>query len=106
MFGLSSGSTGKAPNRLDFLRAALRMPWLRFNPPALMNANKGVFGVNLGRMWGEIDRLRPWMEQIIALYGEGAVKPMVDRTFPFAEAAAAHHYIQDRRNQGKVLLVP
>jgi NADPH:quinone reductase-like Zn-dependent oxidoreductase len=30
----------------------------------------------------------------------------VDRTFPLAEAAAAHAYIQERRNFGKVLLVP
>ena len=25
-----------------------RTPWLQFNPLSLMNANKGVFGVNLG----------------------------------------------------------
>jgi NADPH:quinone reductase-like Zn-dependent oxidoreductase len=30
----------------------------------------------------------------------------VDRTFPFERAAEAHHYIQDRKNLGKVLLVP
>jgi hypothetical protein len=28
-------------------------PWLQFNPLSLMSANKGVFGVNLGHMWGE-----------------------------------------------------
>jgi NADPH:quinone reductase-like Zn-dependent oxidoreductase len=27
-------------------------------------------------------------------------------TFPFDEAAAAHHFIQDRKNIGKVLLTP
>jgi hypothetical protein len=28
--------------------------WLQFNPLYLMNANKGVFGVNLGHMWDQI----------------------------------------------------
>lgn len=106
MFGISSGTTGKDQNRLGFLKAVLQMPWLKFHPPGLMNANKGVFGVNLGRMWGEIDRLRPWMESIVGLWETGVVRPEVDRTFPFAEAAAAHHYLQDRKNQGKVLLCP
>ena len=38
------------------LSALATMPWFQFNPLSLMNANKGVFGVNLGHMWGEIDR--------------------------------------------------
>lgn len=106
MFGVSAGTTGKDQNRLGFLKAVLQMPWLKFHPPGLMNANKGVFGVNLGRMWNEVDRLRPWMESILALWEDGVVKPVVDQTFPFENAADAHHYIQDRKNQGKVLLTP
>lgn len=106
MFGLSAGTTGKEHSRLGFLRAVLQMPWLKFNPPALMNANKGVFGVNLGRMWHEVDRLRPWMEALVERWTRGVVAPVVDRTFRFHEAPAAHHYIQDRRNRGKVLLEP
>ncbi len=106
MFGVSAGTTGKDQNRLGFLKAVLQMPWLKFHPPALMNANKGVFGVNLGRMWNEVDRLRPWMQSILGLWTDGVVKPVVSETFPFEQAAAAHHYIQDRKNQGKVLLTP
>ncbi len=82
------------------------MPWFQFLPPALINANKGVFGVNIGHMWGESDRIRGWCDQLIELWKSGVVKPHVDRTFRFDEAAAAHHYIQDRKNLGKVLLVP
>ena len=36
----------------------------------------------------------------------GQIKPFVDRSFPFAEAPAAHHYLHDRKARGKVLLVP
>ena len=82
------------------------MPWLQFNPLSLINANKGVFGVNVGHMWGEGERLREWGNQIFDLWTQGVVKPKIARTFKFDEAPQAHHFIQDRRNIGKVLLVP
>ena len=81
-------------------------PWLQFNPLSLMNANKGVFGVNLGHMWDEIDRMTGWVDQLMNLSEQDAIKPKIARTFPFDQAAAAHHFIQDRKNIGKVLLIP
>lgn len=36
----------------------------------------------------------------------GELHVRVDRTFPLAEAAEAHRYIQGRNTKGKVLLVP
>jgi NADPH:quinone reductase-like Zn-dependent oxidoreductase len=30
----------------------------------------------------------------------GAIKPKIARTFPFDQATAAHHFIQDRKNLG------
>jgi NADPH:quinone reductase-like Zn-dependent oxidoreductase len=106
MFGLSAAATGKQRSWLGFAKAALSMPWLQFTPLALMNQNKAVFGVNLGHLWGEIDRITGWLEELLRLYGEGALKPVIAASFPFSEAAQAHHYIQDRKNLGKVLLVP
>ena len=81
------------------------IPWFQFNPLSLMNANKGVFGVNLGHMWGEIERMREW-EITLELWRQGVVKPRIAQSFQFDEAAKAHHFIHDRRNVGKVLLVP
>ena len=43
---------------------------------------------------------------LLEQYRAGEIGPVVDRTFRFDEAAQAHHYIQDRKNTGKVLLVP
>lgn len=106
MFGISSAATGKKPSKLSLLRTVAGMPWLQFNPVSLMNRNKGVFGVNLGHLWDEVDRVNGWLESLLELHGEGAVRPVVDATFPFERAAEAHHYIQDRKNFGKVLLVP
>ena len=71
-----------------------------------MSANKEVFGVNLGHVWNEIDRMRGWLDQLMGLWEMGAIKPKIARVFTFDEAAAAHHFIQDRKNIWKVLLTP
>jgi synaptic vesicle membrane protein VAT-1 len=106
MFGISSAATGKEPSMVSMLRTVASMPWFQFTPIALLNANKGVFGVNLGHLWGEVDRIRGWAGQLLQLWEKGVVRPQIARTFRFDDAAAAHHYIQDRKNTGKVLLVP
>jgi NADPH:quinone reductase-like Zn-dependent oxidoreductase len=105
-FGISAAATGKQRNLLGMFSLLAYTPWLAFNPLSLMNANKGAFGVNLGHMWGEVDRIRGWAGQLFDLWAQGAIKPVVARSFRFDEAAQAHHFIQDRRNIGKVLLVP
>ena len=106
MFGASTLAGSKQRNLFGMLSFVANTPWFQFNPLALMNANKGVFGVNLGHLWGEIDRIRQWADQLLALWTQGVVRPQIARSFRFEEAAEAHHFIQDRRNIGKVLLVP
>jgi hypothetical protein len=44
-----------------------RTPWFQFNPMSLIKANKGVFGVNVGHLWSETDRIRGWGEQLLDL---------------------------------------
>jgi NADPH:quinone reductase-like Zn-dependent oxidoreductase len=106
MFGISSAATGKERNVGSMLRTLASTPWFQFTPLALLNANKGVFGVNLGHLWGEVDRIRGWGEALLGLWKNGVIQSQIARTFRFDDAAAAHHYIQDRKNVGKVLLVP
>ena len=106
MFGISAAATSKTRNPLSMLSVLAKTPWLQFNPIALINANKGVFGVNLGHLWRELDRVREWGDRLLELWAQGVVKPKIARSFKFDEAAQAHHFIQDRRNIGKVLLVP
>ena len=104
-FGASSATASKG-GYLAMASMLANTPWVQFNPLSLMNANKGVFGVNLAHIWGDFDRVRPWMDQLMGLWESGAIKPKVARVFRFDEAAAAHHFIQDRKNIGKVLLAP
>jgi NADPH:quinone reductase-like Zn-dependent oxidoreductase len=46
------------------------------------------------------------LEAILARVISGELRPVVDRTFGFDEAGAAHAYLQDRKNFGKVVLLP
>jgi NADPH:quinone reductase-like Zn-dependent oxidoreductase len=104
MFGASSAAVGKRRSFLAIGKALLTMPW--FHPLPLIDANRGVFGTNMGHLWDVMDKLGADMDQITGLVSEGTFAPVVDRTFPFTEAAEAHRYIQDRKNFGKVLLTP
>ena len=106
MFGVSTAANAKQRDLLNIFKTLASTPWLLFTPVALLNANKGVFGVNLGRMWGEIDRMRGWMSELLDLWSKGVIQPQIDRVFSFDDAPLAHHYIQDRENLGKVLLKP
>ena len=101
-FGFSSAASGMTPNRLAAIPKLLTIPW--FHPVQLMNANKAVIGVNLGHLWDRIDMLRREMLTLLADAEAGRIAPVVGKTFPLTEAAAAHRYIQERRNVGKVLL--
>ncbi|MBW6493169.1 MAG: medium chain dehydrogenase/reductase family protein [Burkholderiaceae bacterium] len=106
MFGISSAATGKERSSISMLQTVASMPWFKFTPVALINHNKGVFGVNLGHLWNELERIRGWSDSLLELWDQGVVRPQIARTFRFEEAAAAHHYIQDRKNIGKALLAP
>lgn len=106
MFGMSAAATGTSKNILSVLKAVAAMPWLKFNPVSLMNENKSVFGVNMGHLWHEAPMVNRWMLALLDYYRAGDIKPHVDCSFSFSEAAKAHHYIQQRKNFGKVLLRP
>ena len=80
------------------------MRWPRFGALALMSHNRSVAGVDLGRMWGAEQIVRPQIEALLAYARDGRIRPRVDRAFPVADAAAAHRYIHQRRNIGKVVL--
>jgi synaptic vesicle membrane protein VAT-1 len=105
-FGMSAASTSDRPSKIDFLKAALGIPWLDSNPVALINANKGVLGVNMGHLWDESERVTGWLRDVLVLWEKGEVRPHVHAKVPFAEAAEAHRILHRRENIGKVLLVP
>ena len=104
MFGVSTASANGLRGKLKMIKAAVQMP--RFHPLGLLNKNRGVFGLNLGHMWHEPEKVAMWMKVILEGVNEGWVRPHVDKTFPFAQAGEAHSYMEARKNIGKVVLVP
>lgn len=104
VFGMSVASASGVAGKLKALKAIVSMP--RFNPISLMNSNKGVFGLNLGHMWGEPKKVAGWTAEVLRGVQQGWIRPHVDRSFTFDEVQDAHRYIEARKNIGKVVLVP
>ncbi len=46
------------------------------------------------------------LEEMMPLMAAGKLRPVVDRVFSLREAAAAHQYVAERRNFGKIVLEP
>jgi NADPH:quinone reductase-like Zn-dependent oxidoreductase len=104
MFGVSTASANGLKGKLKLLKAAAQMP--RFHPLGLLNKNRGVFGLNLGHLWHEPEKIASWMKVIFEGVDEGWIRPFVDKAFRFHQAGDAHRYLEERKNTGKVVLVP
>jgi NADPH:quinone reductase-like Zn-dependent oxidoreductase len=109
MYGASELSTGETRNMRSALRTLAKspfasMPW--WKGLGVLNENKGVFGLNMLAWWdaeGSLDRV---IEPLIPELEHGNLNPVVAEAFPFDRAADAHRFIAERRNIGKVVLVP
>jgi NADPH:quinone reductase-like Zn-dependent oxidoreductase len=79
------------------------LPW--WKSLAVLNENKGVFGLNMLSWWKRegLDRV---LEPLAAELDAGAYDPVVGGSFPFDRAADAHRFIAERKNVGKVVLTP
>ncbi|MGK7371179.1 MAG: synaptic vesicle VAT-1 family membrane protein [Candidatus Halalkalibacterium sp. M3_1C_030] len=107
MFGISTASGSSdfgLKSYWDMLKTVVQMPF--YHPLSLINKNRGVFGVNLGHLWHEPKKATTWTQDILKGVDEGWINPHVDTTFSFDEAGEAHRYIEERKNIGKVILVP
>lgn len=70
-----------------------------------MRGNRSVIGVSLASESGK-DRVRAIVERHLGAIARGELRAVIDRTFPLAQAADAHAYIESRRSFGRVLLIP
>jgi NADPH:quinone reductase-like Zn-dependent oxidoreductase len=72
----------------------------------VLNENKGAFGLNMLKWWdreGDIPRV---IDPLLPPFNAGKLRPVVAERFPFERAGDAHRFIAERRNIGKVVLVP
>jgi NADPH2:quinone reductase len=73
----------------------------------LMQKNASMTGVFLGaEMMMNNERCHSMIERLLGRAASGELKVAIDRTFPLADAAEAHRYIESRRAFGRVLLIP
>ncbi|HWI96759.1 MAG TPA: medium chain dehydrogenase/reductase family protein [Solirubrobacterales bacterium] len=109
MYGLSEATNESGRDIPAALKSLAKMPlatipW--WKSLALMNENKGVFGLNMLKWWereGSLDRVT---EPLMADLEAGRLEPVVAEAFPFERAGEAHEFIAQRRNVGKVVLFP
>jgi NADPH:quinone reductase-like Zn-dependent oxidoreductase len=102
-FGASAVVAGNERNVLAAAKTAVQMPW--FSILRQMSASKTVIGLNVLTLWDEHGSGR-WSGPLTELIESGAVRPVLARSFSFEEAGEAHRFIAERRNVGKVVLVP
>ena len=72
--------------------------WGRLDLRHVYSKNLRIVGTNLGSI--------PELRTILELLADGRLKPVIDRAFPLKDARAAVQHVLDRKNMGKVLLVP
>jgi synaptic vesicle membrane protein VAT-1 len=103
-FGFANLASGQRRRPVHLASQVLGIPLL--TPLQLMNHNRTVSGVNVGRLWEQAAALSEELQAVLSLWNQGQIKPRIDGSYPFTEAAAAHRRILRRQNVGKILLIP
>ncbi|XP_036307145.1 synaptic vesicle membrane protein VAT-1 homolog [Pipistrellus kuhlii] len=103
-YGMANLITGSKRN----LMALARTWWNQFSVTALqlLPANRAVCGYHLGYLHDEVELVSGVVSRLVALYNQGHIKPHIDSVWPFEKVADAMKQIHEKKNVGKVLLVP
>ena len=103
-FGASELQAGERRSPLNAVRVLARMP--RIGTLGLMRESKSVIGLNMLALWDAKQTLDEYIAPLTDWVEQGRVRPVVAKEFPLEEGPEAHRYIHERRNVGKVVLVP
>jgi synaptic vesicle membrane protein VAT-1 len=109
MYGASEVQSGERRRLATALRSIANgpfssVPW--WKGLAVMNENKGAFGLNMLKWWDREGDFARVIDPILPAFNAGKLRPLVAEAFPFDRAGDAHRFIAERRNVGKVVLVP
>lgn len=102
LYGASSLVSGEKRSIINIAKALFSTPWI--NPFWLLSQNRGVFGLNLLKLYAHLDLLNEGISYIEDALKKGQIKPVLANVFPFKEVAQAHRFLQKRQNIGKVVL--
>ncbi len=99
------GASSAVPGSKRSMFAALKM-WRstpKFDPLKMMNSNKAVFGVHMGRMEDE-SLFTGHLQALSTMLERGQINPIIDSVWPYKQVADAQKHMHDRKNRGKILL--
>ncbi len=88
------------------LLGALKL-WLttpRLDALRLLRQSRGFYGLNLAPLMRDQPLARKVLEELVRWTAMGEIHPEPGRVMPLAEAGAAHHLLERRRNVGKIVL--
>ncbi|KAM8947433.1 synaptic vesicle membrane protein VAT-1 homolog [Pelodytes ibericus] len=104
IYGAANILTGQKKN----LMALAKTWWNQFsiNAMQLLSSNKGVCGFYMGNLDEETELLTGVVTSLLDFYKQGKIKPKIDTVFPFEQVGDAMRQMQEKRNVGKVILVP
>lgn len=104
VYGMSSMVSGERRRLRSVARVLAGAP--RFPALRQMADSIAVIGINLHTLWEDRGTLEPWTAPLGDLLAEGAITPVVAAECGFPAAPEAHRLLLERRNVGKVVLVP
>jgi NADPH2:quinone reductase len=74
---------------------------------SLWTRNNSLHGVFLGgALLSEYARVHPMIGEMLERVASGELRVEIDRSFPLADAAAAHEYAESRKAFGRVVITP
>jgi NADPH2:quinone reductase len=81
--------------------------WQPLDTARLVGRNSSVAGFYLGRLMQlEPETVRIAAQDVLRLWEQGAVHPVVGARFPLVQAGAALDFVESRQSTGKVVLIP
>ncbi|XP_036195583.1 synaptic vesicle membrane protein VAT-1 homolog [Myotis myotis] len=103
-YGMANLVSGPKRN----LMTIARIWWNQFSVTALqlLPANRAVCGYHLGYLDSEMELVSGVVTRLVALYNQGHIKPHIDSVWPFEKVADAMRQMQEKKNVGKIILVP
>lgn len=104
IYGAANLLTGQKKN----LVALAKTWWNQFsiNALQLIPSNKAVCGFHLGHLDTETELITDVVVKLLDLYKQGRIKPKIDSIYPFEQVGDAMRQMQEKKNVGKVILMP
>jgi NADPH:quinone reductase-like Zn-dependent oxidoreductase len=100
------GASSVTPGEKRDLKAVAKMVATTpvFHPMQMMPASKAVIGLNMLTLWDEFGSLDDYIQPLRKWIDDKEIRPVVAESFPLDQGAAAHRFLQERKNVGKVVL--